>query len=493
MITEHQFARMAARIEALRSPSSGADLERRLLDSCFPAQRAFVEDENSFLLGFCTRRAAKSWGLCVKMYLAALRNPNSTVLYLSLTRESGSGAIWEEILKPLNEHFSIGATFNETKLIVRLPNNSRIYIVGVDQDGEARKLLGRAPPLVCVDEAQDIRADIRRLFFETLKPALAQRRGQLVMTGTPSHVTVGYFYEVTSGKHADSPLWTRRTWSWRDNPHVAAAIAEDIAATAAKLGPAYLESPEYLRQFEGRWILYSDELCYHFSPTKNVFSGQLPPGRYTHILAGDLGWTDASSLTVLAYSEHDPHLFIRYSEKKPKLDFTAFSEWADGLRKQFPIDREVIDGANKQGVQELNARLGHSFIASDKADKLTHMKLFDNDLATGRIVLDPARCQNLVDEWAGLIWDPKAKLKGVLVEDPRCQNHCADSALYGWRDAYNYLSEPLPAQPASGSPEALVAEQKRINEQIMAAHQSRQAEQAMLGGGFDSWGVGSFF
>jgi hypothetical protein len=476
-----------ARLQALERSRGSLDLEKALLDSCFPAQRAFVEDMSPFLVGFCTRRAAKSWGDTVKLLLSALRHPNSANLYLTLTRESGSGAIWDEILKPLNEQFRIGIEFNEAKLVARLPNNSRIHLVGVDQEGEARKLLGRAPPLVVIDEAQDIRADIRRLVFETLKPAMAQHRldkypGQLVMSGTPSHAALGYFYEVTSGRHPDSALWAKRTWSWRDNPHVAAAIQADIDATVAALGPAYLESPEYLRQFEGRWILYSDELCYHYSDAKNALCGPPPEGEYTSILAGDLGWTDASALTVVRYSEHDPHLYIVYSEKRAGLDFTAFAEWAHEIQERYQCDLEIIDGANKQGVAELNARHGHAFVPADKNDKATHMKLFDSDLANGRIKVDPVACRPLLEEWSSLIWEPKAKLKGVLVEDPRCQNHVSDSTLYGWRAAYNYLSEPLPEVPEPGTPEHANwrAHQDDL-ESIRQAQQESRRNQALYG------------
>lgn len=476
-----RLARIERAVQGTKKAQTADVLVRRLLGSCFPAQRKFVLDRSPFALAFCTRRASKSWACCVKLLIAGLRLPNSSGLYLAITRDEAKKMVWEPILKVIDRELGLGCTFNESSLTVTLPNNSRIYLIGVDQEGEARKLLGQALPQVCIDESQDIRSDIRKLIMETLKPAVAQHRGQITLSGTPSAAVTGYFHDLTTGSHADSPLWSAHKWSWRENPHVKDAIEATIAEMTATLGPAYLESPEYRRQFLGEWVLLSDELCYHFAPAKNTAPDPLPEGVWTFLLAVDLGLADASACTVAGYREHDTKLYCVYSEKRSGLDFTGLSTWVHGLRKQFSIKREWIDGSNAQGVEELNNRLGHRFAPADKLDKATHMAMLDNDLALGQILVDPVRASDLVDEWGSLIWDAKAKARGKMVEDPRCPNHCADSKLYVWRMSRSYRAKPEQVKPRPGTVEFIEAQARERDLAAIARIKARQNQQQMMG------------
>lgn len=483
-----RLARLERAVQGSQKAQSADVLVRRLLASCFPEQLEFVQDRSPFASAFCTRRASKSWACCVKLLIAGLRRPNSSGLYLAITRDEAQRMVWEPILKVIDRELGLGCEFNESRLTVMLPNGSRIYLIGVDQEGEARKLLGQALVQVCIDEAQDIRSDIRKLILETLKPAVAQCRGQITMSGTPSPAVTGYFHDVTTGAHPDSPLWSAHRWSWRENPHVRDEIEATIAEMVSALGPAYLESPEYRRQFLGEWVLLQDELCYHFSAAKNAAPEPLPEGAWTYLLAVDLGLADASACTVAGCREHDTRLYLVYSEKRAGLDFTGLSNWVHGLRKQFTIKRAWIDGSNAQGVEELNNRLGHRFEPADKLDKATHMAMLDNDLALGQLVVDTTRAADLVEEWGSLIWDAKAKARSKMLEDPRCPNHCADSALYVWRMSRGYRAKPAPAQrPRPGTVEAAEAEARARDLAAIARIKAGQQRQQMIGTALPRW------
>jgi hypothetical protein len=462
------------------------DPAKPLLDSLFPEQRAFVEDQSPFLLSFCTRRAAKSYAQCVKLIIAGQKNPNSSNLYLAITRDEAKRMVWEPILKELDRKFSLGITFNESYLIATLPNRSRIYLIGVDQEKEARKLLGQKLPMVAIDECQDIRSDLHHLIHDILKPSVAECRGQISLSGTPSSITSGYFYEVTTGKHEDAPLYSRHRWSWKHNRHVREAIEDEIRKMVAKL-PRYMESPQYRRQYDGQWVVYTDELCYHYSETFNVFGAlpMLPASGWTTVLGVDTGLVHASGITVVSWHEFDPHLYIRYSDKRPGLDITALSEWIHRIKDEFHPDREVCDPANAQGVAELNRRHGHYLQPADKRDKTLHMKLMTADLESGRILVDPARCGALTEEWASLIWDQKAKRAGLLVEDPTCANDASDSALYSWRTALNYLSEEQKDRPKPGTDAyaatLLKAQETEIRDNLLRWKREKEFERDLTG------------
>ena len=70
---------------------------------------------------------------------------------------------------------------------------------------------------------------------------------------------------------------------------------------------------------------------------------------------------------------------------------------------KFPISRIQVDGANKQGVEEMRARHSLPLDAAEKTDKATFLKLFADDVKQGKIKLLP-ETQDLQDEWKALQW-----------------------------------------------------------------------------------------
>ncbi len=148
-------------------------------------------------------------------------------------------------------------------------------------------------------------------------------------------------------------------------------------------------------------------------------------------------------------------MFGVLSYKKPNLDITATAEEMQAIGRKWAIEATVIDGANKQAVEELNNRHGLAANPADKTGKADFIDIMNGEFIQGRIKLSPD-CQPLKDEYAGLIWDERALAKSPpkRVEHPGCENHCTDGELYGWRFCWQYLSEPLKKKPLPNSIEA---------------------------------------
>jgi hypothetical protein len=107
-----------------------------------------------------------------------------------------------------------------------------------------------------------------------------------------------------------------------------------------------------------------------------------------------------------------------------------------------------------------------------------------------RIKVNPETCAPLIDEWVGLVWNDKSTKRE---EHPACPNHAADSALYGWRYCYQYISKPLPPVVEAGSKEYYEAEVKRMFEKTMAEmenakHGEKDTPFGPVSESFD-WGV----
>lgn len=460
-----------------------------LADRNFPAQLAFLEDTSQLLVALCTRRAAKSFSAAKRLLRAMYKHPGCSCLFIALTRESAKKILWKDVLKVINRRWKLGAKFNEAALTMTLPNGSVLYLLGVDtNEDEKQKLLGQKYAEVCVDESASYTIDLNELVFGILKPAVADYRGTISLVGTPGNLKSGLFFDLTEGQDPSKPgRWTKAGWSghrWDTfaNPYMVenwkAEIADLIAAN-----PRIEETPLFQQNYRGIWVIDTTKLVYRYEAGRNDFDGELPKherGDWHFVLCIDLGFTDACSFTVAAYHDHDRTLYFPLSYKVAGLDITATSEHANALKAKFDIEHTTIDGANKQAVEELNARHGLEAVPADKQGKAEFIDIMNAEFIQGRIKLAPG-CEPLKEEYANLIWDEKALKNRKREEHPGCENHCTDGALYGWRFCWQYLSAELKAPPKRNTPEYFAeqqrAAQREIEEQFEAQlQQNKQAE-----------------
>ena len=170
-------------------PAEGARLVRRALELaetaqridfgalCFPEQRAFVEDDASFVAAVCGRRGGKSDGAVLKMLRAAHENPNSTILYITNSRPQAKRIAWRKLMM-WDRRLKLGAKFNHADLVVHLPGpGSQIVLGGANDEAEIERYRGGDHPLVVIDEAQTIRGFIKYLVTDILLPTLATTTG----------------------------------------------------------------------------------------------------------------------------------------------------------------------------------------------------------------------------------------------------------------------------------------------------------------------------
>jgi hypothetical protein len=456
------------------------DFAAPMLASLFPEQRAFVADRSIRKSGCCTRRAGKTWGDGIMFALKAQEVPQCNMLYLGLTRDSAKRALIRDVMEPQNDLFKLGLKWNRVDLTATWPNGSLLYILGLDTaDRYKDRVLGGKYALAVLDEAQSFTIDVKDLIDNKIGPALRDLGGQLVLSGTPGNVVKSHYREIHHGLH---PGWSVHRWSALDNPHMArqwkAAIAEQIAQGLE-------DDPGFRQNYLGEWVVELDALVYRFESRKNLYQ-ELPkglPARAWHrVLACDLGYNDDTALSVLAYNDFDPRLFVESSEKAPGLDITATAERLQALAAAHDPDSILVDGANKQAVEEMRNRHGLALIAADKKGKPDFIALMNSDFARGIIVLQEQRTAPLQDEYRGLIWDTR---KAKQEEHPRFPNHCADSVLYGWRHCRQYLVEPLVHRPAVGTPEygaaLLKAQEDQIRDNLLRWKAEKQFERDITG------------
>lgn len=117
----------------------------------FDKQREFKNDKAHFKAAQCSRRSGKSEMGAELLYESAMQHPNTTSLYVALTRSSAENIMWPK-LHALKEKYNINCTMLDSSLEVKLENNSKIWCVGADMKNFIARLRGGAYPLGVIDE-----------------------------------------------------------------------------------------------------------------------------------------------------------------------------------------------------------------------------------------------------------------------------------------------------------------------------------------------------
>lgn len=494
--------RRLAEAEA-RQESASNRTPPQFIDESLPEQAAFIRDPARRKLVFSARRGGKSYGEGRFMCQEAWATPNVSCLYVGLTRDSAWRTMWRDVLKDLNRKLHLEATFNETKLLMTFTNGSTIQLLGLDAtDDEKDKLLGGKYKAVVIDEAASFSIDLDELIVKTIGPALADHRGTLILSGTPSNIQTGVFFALTKDQNPMVPGcwqrdgWSCHRWSYEQNHYVREQVEEEIAALIAAKGEAVKETPGFKQMWRGQWCVDDTKLVYKFLAARNSFNGILPRygiGQWHYVLGIDTGWK-ASAFTLVAYHDNDPCLYVLESWKRRGMlvsDISGIVKWYDG---RFDIQERRVDGANKQAVEEMNQRHGVSLTAADKRDKFQFIDIMNDDFAMSRICVSTAKWNNdrahefmslgkqgceeyltefacglLVAEYATLVIDERALIRlRKREEHPNSENHCADSTLYPWRATYPYLSSLAPGKPPRpGTPEHAAAQEAELESGFM--------------------------
>lgn len=459
--TDIEVANLDLLAEVIGQKMHEKTLIPNVLASAFPQQIDFITDRSKQKALFCTRRSAKSFTAGLYLVHEALNNPGCNCLFIGLTRASAKAIIWKDILTVIDTKYGLQASYNQTDLVMTLPNGSIISVTGVDVDEkEMNKLLGRKYRLVCIDEASMYTIDLRNLVYGVLGPAIVDpnddgESGTICLMGTASDFPRGLFYDVTIGKEKS---WDLFKWAAADNPYVAKQWALALEKIRAER-PEYMETPQFKQWYLNQWVVDEEKLVYRFEMAKNlaVEFPHLSSDGWTYVLGVDTGWEDDSAFVLTAYHTNHPHLYITKIYKKKKMTFDdVVLKIQEFMRDPVMAPHKIIiDGANKQGVESMRQRSSIPFEFADKQDKATFIELCNSDLIQGKIkIINSADNRPLWEEMSSLVWQTDGdKIKYPKKEHPSLPNHLCDAFLYAWRCGWHYASVPSPKMLVVGSRE----------------------------------------
>lgn len=411
----------------------------KYVEDLHPLQRAFVADLAARKAALCGRRSGKSHGVGVWLLEGMERHPGRRSVYIALSRATARQILWDGVLEPLSRRYNLGLrlTTRDGQLLVLHPNGSSLWIVGCADKTEIEKLRGQKYYRACIDEAQAFPDWLKDLVEEVLEPALLDYQGQLALTGTPSSVSAGYFWEVTTGLRPG--YGETHHWTVRENPHVE---GEAFLQEKLKNNGWDENHPTFLREYLGQWCDDHSSLVYPFT-TDNRWTPSpedlnnpygLPAGEYRYAMGVDLGFSERSTAFVLcAYAVGQNRVYVLRSLTKTRVLPTDLSLYCSRVRAEVERItgggglRIIVDeGALGKGYAEQMRALGTACEPAEKAKKRTFQEYVAGLIQQKVLLVHAQESAELLSAAAKLQWDPDTG-----AEDERFRaRHCLDAMLY---------------------------------------------------------------
>jgi len=384
----------------------------------------------------CTRRSGKSQGEVIDHLEIMSEFPGSRNLYMGLTLDSVREITWD-IWQGLSDKYELGLKTLDKKIVIA-PNGSKCRLFGVDSgEREMRKVLGQKIRKVSIDEAGSITINMARLCYQMIGPALIDLRPNtwLSLLGTCENIPNTFFQKVVDGVERGAD-WKVFKWSAHENPFMAKQWAQEIDEMT-KQNPLVVEASWFKTHYLNQWVT-DDDLQIILLPEDMYFDNLAGWQPENTVLGVDLGYNDDCSYSIVGHRFNEDFAIIMQSFKESQQDLTDVANTIRNLQRKYSINKIIVDGANKQGVEEIKNRHRIPLESAEKSDKATYLRLLRDDIVTGHVKALKPECGELITEWSSLIWKDENKQK----EDDRCQNHASDSTLYAWRALRHYLYDP---------------------------------------------------
>jgi len=173
---------------------------------------------------------------------------------------------WTQIKEKLNKLRWIESS-NEAELTIRLKNGSQIALKGCDNPDSLR---GLGLDFVIFDEFQD---SPKEAFTEVIRPALSDKKGRAMFTGTPKGV--GSWSHELFTRALNEKDWAAWQFTTIDGGNV---DAEEIESARRDL-----DEKTFLAEYMATFNTYSGTVAYNFSYKENVVPLPEPEMGWIHV------------------------------------------------------------------------------------------------------------------------------------------------------------------------------------------------------------------
>lgn len=204
-----------------------------------PTQATVAGDLHRFRVVCCGRRWGKTTMAIDTMKACAVYKPDARIAYIAPTFQQARDIAWAQLKKDFAKS---GAIFNESRLEIRLPNNSQGESLIILRGWESIETLrGQLFDLIILDEVASMR-NFQSSWNEVVRPTLTDRKGEGLFISTPKGFN--HFYDLYNVQERDDQYKSFHFTSY-DNPHIP---SDELDKARNEVGDTRF-SQEYLADF----------------------------------------------------------------------------------------------------------------------------------------------------------------------------------------------------------------------------------------------------
>ena len=229
-------------------------------------QQTVADDVNRFKVLITGRRFGKTHLGIRELCKSAATIPGSINWAICPSYRMAKAIWWTQIKEKLNNLRWI-ETSNEAELTIRLKNGSQIALKGCDNPDSLR---GLGLDFVIFDEFQD---SPKEAFTEVIRPALSDKKGRAMFTGTPKGV--GSWSHELFTRALNEKDWAAWQFTTIDGGNV---DAEEIESARRDL-----DEKTFLAEYMATFNTYSGTVAYNFSYKENVVPLPEPEMGFIHV------------------------------------------------------------------------------------------------------------------------------------------------------------------------------------------------------------------
>jgi phage terminase large subunit len=216
-------------------------------------QREIAEDPHRFKVAICGRRFGKTY-LAIRQICFHAKDPNKEIFYITSSYRAAKMIVWKPLKRRLQD-LKWAKKINEAELSILLKNGSTISLKRADNPDALR---GPSLSYVVIDEAAEVDSE---LWFEVIRPALADQQGGALFIGTPKGKG-NWTYDLFCQQDSYPEAWRSWQFTTLDGGRV---TAEEIESAKRDMSER-----QFRQEFMATFETYENRVAWAFNRTDNV-------------------------------------------------------------------------------------------------------------------------------------------------------------------------------------------------------------------------------
>lgn len=445
-----------------------------LFDGMAEWARNALGDQNDLQSWLCGRRTGKTTALAAKLCMEGI--PGEVHPFVAVTQQKARLILWP-ILERFSKSHGIKVDYNRTTGLAVTDRGIKIQCMGLSTKPEIEKLRGERYPGVIFDECGAMNQDLlQQAVLEAAGPATLDFSGLggfgVICSGTPSRTPIGFWHDICGGNDKEPKYgFTVHRANVTQNPYIrnAAKLLEKKRAQMKWTE----ETPEYVREWLGKFCLGGDGLCYGRAWNQFVHSQTTRPLAGQTIIAVDFGesspcaWAvircvmDTEQIGNMVHSVMRCH--VLECRRQVCTSLAEIAGITRQLMKTYSASYLVGDSAEGFGIRQLQQQYGLPFEKSQKSGlKAERIFMMQGMLRCGTVLIYEG-CEDLIEEISTVPWNEDRDDHHEAYSD-----HCCDALHYAIEKAM-MVHRITPAIPLPGSPEALEAKRLAMRAKALSA------------------------